>query len=820
MESAARARWRGPLAVALALLVSLAATGPAMAQGGASAASIEVRVWQNVDDDHDLHVSARLAGGSWRALGTRPLSLDGGVSDEGAYRYGDIALAFPVPDGASLNVQLRVWQNVEEGWRFFLSARPTGGSWPGMRSLLPDDGLSASGRYRYGDITLALRPQVTTLAGRAGQYGYTDGLADEALFGEDPAVGFAQSRGLGLAIDGKGNMIVADAGNHAIRRIAPDGTVTTVAGGNGWGLRDGPAGAAQFAGPMDVAIATDGSIYVADAYNHRIRRIADGMVTTVAGSGPTFYWPSPNPDDQSWGGYRDGPARRALFTFPHGIARASDGGLFIIESGWRRHIRHLSSLGWVSTFVGSGLHSQQSGPPSDADLMRLYAIDTDTEGNVYVIDSNTHIAPGAAIAIRKIDTRGFVSTIFSGAPAGAGGVFSFPSGLAVTDDGAIYIANTGHHQILELRDGELRGVAGTGAEGYADGDRDEAAFNLPGAITIAGDGSLVVADEGNGLIRRVAPATDEREARIPAVARAEWLSAKVERFSGRDVAFDVPSGMALDAAGNVIVADFGNHAIHRIAPDGTVTTIAGGNGEGVRDGAREDAQFAGPWGVAVHADGSIYVADSLGNRIRRIAPDGMVTTVAGGGPIAQAGSTRERGDFHDGPAMLARFREPKAIAFDGDGNLLIADTGNHLIRELSPTGDVSSFADAHNPHGVAVDDSGNVLFTQRGGEAVRAVKRDGTASTLLGSPPVPRDAGLLPFIEGIAVGPDGILYVADSGYDRIVRIERDGSFAFVVAGRGDRRAGVFGFTAVLPLDDGTLLASGDNAIWKITIDAE
>ena len=818
MESAARARWRGPLAVALALLVGLAATGPAMAQGSASAASIEVRVWQNVDDDHDLHVSARLAGGSWRALGTRPLSLDGGVSDEGAYRYGDVALAFPVPDGASMNVQLRIWQNVDEGWRFFLSARPTGGPWPGTHALLPDDGLSPSGSYRYGDITLALRPQVTTLAGRAGRHGYADGLADEALFGRDQTVGFfGQSRGLGLAVDGKGDVIVADAGNHAIRRIAPDGTVTTVAGGNGWGLRDGPAGAAQFAGPMDVAIATDGSIYVADAYNHRIRRIADGMVTTVAGSGPLSDWPA----FPTGGGYRDGPARRALLRFPLGIAFAPDGGLFIIEARQyteeQQHIRYLSPIGWVSTFTESNLHHRQDVPLDDAILGTLRAIDTDAEGNAYVIESRIGVygfgnytgTPGAAIAILKIDTRGLVSTIFSGTPSG--GVLSIPSGLAVTDDGAIYIANTGRHQILELRDGELRGVAGSGDEGRADGDRDEATFSLPGAIAIAGDGALIVADEGNGLIRRVAPATDEREARIPAVARAEWLSAKVERFSGRDVAFDVPWGMALDAAGNVIVADFGNHAIRRIAPDGTVTTIAGGNGEGFRDGTREEAQFAGPRDVAVHADGSIYVADSLGNRIRRIA-DGMVTTVGGGGPIG-----REEAGFRDGPAALARLREPTAVTFDR-GNLLIADYGSSFIRKLSPTGNVSSFVDAGSPRGIAVDDNGNVFFAHNT-NAVSKVT-NGSVTPLFQSPYALRGAHPLVAIEGIAVGPDGAIYVADPYYDRIARIERDGSFAFVVGGHGGRPAGVAGFTAVLPLDDGTLLASGHNAIWKITIDAE
>ena len=795
--------------VGLALLPGLAVAGPAMAQGGVGAATVEVRVWQSVDDERDLYVSARPAGGSWRTLGTVALALDG-LTASGSYRYGDIALAVPDADGGTAEVEVRVWQSVDEGWRLFLSARPAGGSWLGTRPLPPDDGLSLSGRYRYGDIALALRPEVRTLAGRAGKHGYADGLADEALFGSAPRMVLDQTRGLGLAIDGDGNVIVADAGNHAIRRVAPDGTVTTIAGGNGWGLRDGPAATARFAGPMDVAIAADGSIYVADTYSHRIRRIMDGTVTTVAGSGPIYSWPVV--EDDSWGGHRDGPGETARFEFPRGIAFAPDGGLLIIEAYSRIRIRKLSPVGWVSTLVEDDGHTQRDGALRDASFGVLRAIDTDAEGNIYVIDDLSGSIPGAAITIRKIDGRGFVSTIFRGPPTGAGGVLSIPSDLAVTEDGAIYVANTGRHQILELRDGELRGVAGSGQEGYANGNRDEATFSLPAALAVAADGALVVGDDGNGLVRRVAPAGDGRGTEFPAVARAEWLPATVERFTGRPL-LNSPKGMALDAVGHVIVADFRDHAIRRVAPDGTVTTIAGGNGEGVRDGPAATAQFAGPRDVAIHADGSIYVADSLGNRIRRIA-GGMVTTVTGGGPIG-----REEAGFRDGPAALARFREPTAIAFDHDGNLLIADSGNNLIRRLSPDGTVSSVTDGFSPQGVAVDDGGNVYFTQRNFSLapVRGITPDGAVSTVAQTPYWGRGGRLLEYIEGIAVGSDGALYVADPGYDRVARIERDGSLAFVASGPGSDPTG---FAAILPLGDGTLLVSGENAIWKITFDGE
>ena len=518
------------------------------------------------------------------------------------------------------------------------------------------------------------------------------------------------------------------------------------------------------------------------------------------------------------------PSGQSAAQLPHGIAFAPDGGLFIIEAA--RRLRRLSPIGWVSTLVESvDASAQRDGPSHLAQIGSLRAIDTDTQGNVYVIDTLSGNVPGT-VAIRRIDALGAVSTLFSGNPASVGGALSIPSGLAVTDDGAIYIANTGRHQILEMRDGELRGVAGSGEEGYADGNRDEAAFNLPGTITVASDGALVVADEGNGLIRRIAPAAGES----PAVAGAEWLPATVERFTGRpgdahgfrdgpaaSALFEGPQGMALDASGNVIVADCWNHAIRRIAPDGVVTTIAGGNGEGVRDGPGEHAQFAGPKGVAVHVDGSIYVADSAGNRIRRIAPDGVVTTVAGGGPLIrgclQLTWWEDARTFRDGPAADARFHGPGAIAFDRAGNLLIADVGNQLLRVLTPAGQVSTLSGIRGTRGIAVGEGGSVFLTGDV-DPIHEVAPDGTVSTLLRTPHTGRGGRLLPLIEGITVGPDGALYVTDPESSRVARVTRDGEIAFIAV------ADPIGFTALLFLDDGTLLASGNDAIWRITFDAE
>ena len=219
-----------------------------------------------------------------------------------------------------------------------------------------------------------------------------------------------------------------------------------------------------------------------------------------------------------------------------------------------------------------------------------------------------------------------------------------------------------------------------------------------------------------------------------------------------------------------------------------MTTIAGGNGRGARDGPCEEAQFAWPVAVAVHADGSIYVADSDGNRIRRIDADTecSVTTVAGPGPV----SSREegRGGFRDGPAAEAEFRQPHALAFDSEGNLFIADTGNNLIRRLSPGGRVSTVAGPaggkgeyalfSSPRGIAIDDEGNIFFTESN-NAIRRIDRNGFVSTVFSTPDYDEGGALSSFLVGIAVGPHGELYIADGSFGRVLRYTRDGVLSVV-----------------------------------------
>ncbi len=571
--------------------------------------------------------------------GDDPAGAGDGVSSTRC-RYGNITLNVAVHNWETpAAVEVRVWQGVRPGV-IYISARPARGSWLtlGTVRLLLDDGISSTG-HRFGDISLEVTlpaDGVTTLAGRPGERGYADGPAGEALFAR-----YFEDLDLGLAVDRDGSVVVADSSNAAIRRILPDGTVTTIAGGNGQGVRDGPADTAQFVEPKDVAIAPHGSIYVADIRSHRIRKIApDGTVTTVAGGGPTG----------GRGTVVDGPSSDARFASPNGIAIDDYGDIYIIE--YHQRIRRLSPSGWVLTYAGASGLGHRDGPVSGAQFQNLLAVDIDARGNLYVVDSRD----GGPVSLRRIDTDGMVETLYRDPHAGRGGTLAHPVGIAVSDNGVIYIANTGRHQIVRLTGaGNLRAVAGTGVAGYTNGALDTTAFNLPGAMALSDDGVLVVADEGNNVIRRVAlgdnrlgpPALQVAGAReIPRVqgvttevfaGRRGYSTRGASRLvdgMARSALFYRPWGMALDAEGNVIVADSENHAIRRVALDGRVATIGGGNGEGVLDGPCGEAQFARPQGVAVDEDGSIFVADSRGNRIRRISPDCTVTTVGEAPPLS------------------------------------------------------------------------------------------------------------------------------------------------------------------------------------------
>lgn len=274
----------------------------------------------------------------------------------------------------------------------------------------------------------------------------------------------------------------------------------------------------------------------------------------------------------------------------------------------------------------------------------------------------------------------------------------------------------------------MPGLPASGA-GTGEGQFNSALLNA----AIDGAGNLYIADSSTHIIRKIAP-----NGAATILAGSENVPGSSDG-TGVAAKFSAPQGVAVDASGNVFVADAGNHTIRKITFAGNVTTLAGSAGmAGNTDGTGTDAKFSSPQGVAVDLRGNLYVADTKNNAIRRITPLGFVTTLAGAGFPGYA----------DGAANQARFLSPTRIAIDPEGTLYVADTGNHLIRKISPSGAVSTVAGA---------------FVRQPRIGISGGYADGTGSEARFNSPT-----------GIVVEANGDLYIADSGNEKIRKISRGG----------------------------------------------
>jgi sugar lactone lactonase YvrE len=587
---------------------------------------------------------------------------------------------------------------------------------------------------------------VTTLAGSSGQAGSADGSGSGALFLYPYAV----------AVDGSGNVYVADVGNNNVRKITAGGSVSTLAGNAGLtGSADGTGSSALFNQPQGIAVDAAGNVYVSDTNNSTLRKVtAAGVVTTFAGAaGQT--------------GASDGTGASARFNYPEGLAVDASGNIYVADFG-NSTVRKVTSGGSVSTLAGTaGASGSADGQGGSASFNHPSAVALDAAGNVYVADTSNQ-------TVREITAGGAVSTLAGTATiggkadgAGAAARFFYPAGIASTGSGVVYVADTGNHLIRAMASpGSVSTLAGSvGVQGIANGTGSQALLAYPRGVATDGSGNVYIADSGNNVIRMATSAGV-----VTTLAGTGGLAGSADGAAGA-ASFNGPAGVAVDGSGNVFVADTGNSTIRKIAPGGAVTTFAGSAGAaGSSDGTGAAARFNAPQGVAVDTVGNVYVADTNNNTIRKITSGGTVTTLAG-----VAGQT----GTGDGAGGSARFNHPYAVAVDGSGNVYVADFNNATIRminasntvsTLAGTGGETGFTDGtgfvarfNQPYAVAVDGSGNVYVADTYNRAIREIAPGGAVSTLNGQ------QCRFYYPQGIAASSSGTLFVADGDNQAVLR---------------------------------------------------
>ena len=460
-------------------------------------------------------------------------------------------------------------------------------------------------------------------------------------------------------MDSTGIVYVADTSNHTIRRITA-GVVTTLAGLAGsTGNTDGTGSAARFNNPRGVAVDGAGTLSVADSNNNTIRKVtAAGVVTTLAGLPGAV-------------GGADGTGNNARFNVPEGVA-ADGGGTVYVADTVSDTIRKVTPGGVVTTLAGfDGSLGSADGTGPAARFAYPFGVAVDASRNVYVADRSNN-------TIRKITPAGVVTTFagLAGSPGSADGTgsaarFSLPRAVAVDSAGTVYVADGVNNTIRTITPGgvvtTLAGLAGS--PGGVDGTGSGARFNAPSGIAVDSTGTVYVADGNNHTIRKIAPGGV-----VTTLAGLAGTSGNTDG-TGSAARFNFPRGVAVDNAGTVYVADANNATIRKITSGGVVTTLAGLAGSnGSNDGTGSAARFNGPQGIAVDSAGTLYVADTNNQTIRKVTSGGVVTTVAG-----CAGCTGN--EFY---AEFGFFNLPQAVALSPEGFLYVADSRNNTIRTTAP----------------------------------------------------------------------------------------------------------------------------------------
>jgi sugar lactone lactonase YvrE/P pilus assembly chaperone PapD len=604
-----------------------------------------------------------------------------------------------------------------------------------------------------------------------------------------------------VAVDATGNVYFAT-GNFTsqVYEISTAGTLGLVAGNGAYGYSGDGAGAtsAKLSNPAGVAVDRFGTVYIADADASVIRKVdfSTGFISTVAGTGTPGY---------SGDGHA---ASTAKLNYPSAVAIDGSGNLYIADT-YNNVIRKVDTSGNISTVAGNGTagYSGDGHAAIGAQLNYPSGVAADSAGNFWIADSNNSV-------IRKIDiSTGNISTVAGNGTAGYSGdghiatnaQLNYPANLTVDRVGNLYIADSYNSVVrkVSISTGNISTVAGNGTYGSSGngGLATGAELSYPQGVAVDSTGNLFIAYEINYVLREV----NAGSGNISIFAGNGYFSYSGDGGPATNAQFDGAYALTVDGSNNLYFADSYNSVIRKVdASTGTIFTVAGNgiwgySGDG---GAATAAQLSYPYGVAVDNAGNLYIADSDNAVIREV--DGSthtINTVAGNGVAGYSGD--------GGRAIKAQFDGPRALAMDYLGNLYVAEKGNIVVREIDPSGTISTVAgngtngytgdggaavnaQLSGPTGLAVDNSGNLFIADATNAVVREVILNaadtanfGIIKTVAGggTSADPNNAlgAIFAYPSGVFVDYSGAIFVSDAQLSKAFKITGS-SFASPASG--------------------------------------
>lgn len=492
-------------------------------------------------------------------------------------------------------------------------------NWPSATAIDKKGNIYVADEGNNAIRKIDISGRVTTIAGD-GQPGFINGIGQAARFNQPD----------GIVVDDSGSIYVSDGGNNVLRKITPDGLVSTFAGSGAAGLVDGLPTVANFNAPAGLASDSKGNIIVADEKNHAVRKVTgDGVVSTVA-----------RDDDE---GANNGFGRKAKFFRPEAVSVDRFDNLYVVDGD--AAVRKIDPTGKVTTAV-----DDTTGGPPDATggnfpFGELGAITSDAFGNLYVVDNSNYciwkiLPSGQVMPMTAVGEMGYQDGTAANAK------FSMPSGLAMDATGNLLIADTYNNVVRKItRQGQVITIAGVKnfAGGPQDGDREVARLNFPNLLAVDKSGNIFFTETSN-RIREITP--DGHVATVAGGGSDFYGNTGFRNGPGDEAMLGSPEGLVIDHEGNLYVADSVNHAIRMISANGDVSTLAGGARSyaafpsanphhgyfepgGFADGDGDDAEFNAPKALAIDKQDHIYVADTNNQMIRMVTTAGHVSSMAG-----------------------------------------------------------------------------------------------------------------------------------------------------------------------------------------------